>query len=237
MNKFNLYDFIAVLVPGIFFLWCLNLFFSITSIPINIPLEGDLTKTTILIVLGYIIGLILQGISQGFIEPILKFIWKGFPSEKWLLDDDKRFSSTYKSEFWKKLNSDFQKLKPVSTFTTPLEKLKDLKKQNQECFYLAYRSIKNSDTILLFNAQYGLFRCLLTTFIIIFFTSIYLLGIGWEFPFNFHFIDLAKADAILPILILSTIGIIITYLRTKKRGEDFAKCVIDTFMVQKKDDK
>ncbi len=221
MNKFNLYDFIAVIIPGIFFLWCLNIFLSVSSSSLKIPLEGDLTKVTILIVLGYITGLLLQGISQGVTEPILKFLWGGFPSEKLLLDDDKRLSTIYKSQFWEKINLKNKREKPASNLVNEKEKIKALKKENQECFYLAYRSIKSDETILTFNAQYGLFRCLLTTFTIVFLLSL------------FTFKDLQKANVLFPILILSAIGIIITYFRAKKRGVDFAKCVLDTFIASK----
>jgi membrane protein DedA with SNARE-associated domain len=67
ISRFSLYDFIAALIPGILFLWIISIFTD----PIDIPLTGGLAETSVLVALGYVTGLILQGISQGLTEKIL----------------------------------------------------------------------------------------------------------------------------------------------------------------------
>lgn len=223
-DKFNLYDFIAVIIPGIFFLWSITLISDILGFGLNLSVEGDLTNTTIIIVIGYVIGLLLQGVSQGITEKTLKLIWGGFPSERWLLDNDSKFSQEYKLKLWEKVSTKFDRSKPLTD-----EKLKEkerliiLRKKNQEIFYLIYSYIekeKLTEKHQTFNAQYGLFRCLLTIFFILFVIIFYLL--------LFH---IPNTDQNLLFAVFSLVGTIISYFRVKKRGEDFVKCIFDAFSV------
>jgi hypothetical protein len=160
MSKLGLYDVVAVVIPGILFLWGVSLFMNSKII----SLTGGLAETSILVALGYVVGLILQGISQGLTEKILLKIWGGFPSARWLLAVDKRLSNEYKFQI-KKIVEDQYFIKADDN----LSKDEQLKK-NQEIFYLCYNKVekeKLSDRPQIFNAQYGLFRSLLTTFILL----------------------------------------------------------------------
>lgn len=225
MEKFNFYDFIAILIPGIFFLWCITVIGSVIDLPFNIPIDGDLTQTTLLIVLGYVMGLMLQGISQGITEKFLKFIWGGFPSEKWLLDNNERFSVEYKNKLWKKVEDKLGRTKPyLGTEDDKKIPNKELRNINQEIFYLIYRYIEKEGTTdkhLVFNAQYGLFRCLLTTFLIILLFSLFVIICRNSAIDNLNFY----------LVGISLFGSIISYFRVKKRGEDFAKCILDSFLI------
>ena len=58
--RFSFYDLIAAVIPGILFLWGVSMF----SGSINIPLTGGLAETSVLVALGYVTGLILQGIAK-----------------------------------------------------------------------------------------------------------------------------------------------------------------------------
>ncbi len=213
--KFNLYDFVAAVIPGILFIWVFSLFSS----SIDIPITGGLAETSILVALGYVIGMMLQGISQLFTEKILLILWGGFPSARWLLEEDNKFSREYKNKL-KKLVEDKYSVK----IDDKLSKEERLKK-NQEVFYLCYNAVEKeriSDRPYIFNAHYGLFRCLLTTFILLFFVELYAL-----------LIDKQQNKAVIySVLILSIIGIIVSYFRAKQRGEDFAKSIYDLFLVR-----
>ena len=85
ISKFSLYDFIAAVVPGIFFLWALGALVQIRALQLAVPLVGGIAETSVLIVVGYVVGLLLQGVSQYVTEHALLSWWGGFPSARWLL--------------------------------------------------------------------------------------------------------------------------------------------------------
>lgn len=215
ISKFGLYDFIASLIPGIFFIWCISLLSGVKDIPVT----GGLAETSVLVVLGYVTGLILQGISQVLTEKILLKVWGGFPSARWLLPDDNMLSKGYKIKIKQIVENKFS-LKSDDN----LSKGEQLK-INQEIFYLCYNTVdkeKLSDRPQFLNAHYGLFRCLLTTFSFLFIIEIVVL----------IFSESHKNCVVCSILILSIIGAFVSYFRTKKRGEDFTKSIYDLFLVR-----
>ena len=215
ISKFSLYDLIAAVIPGILFLWGISLF----SGSINIPLTGGLAETSVLVALGYVIGLILQGISQGLTEKILLKVWGGFPSARWLLPDDNKFSKEYKSKIKKAVEDKY------SIKTDDEQSKEEQLKRNQEIFYLCYNAVdkeKLSDRPQIFNAHYGLFRCLLTTFTLLLLFDLGVLLFG----------EPQKKSIIYGVLIFAIIGAVVSYFRTKKRGEDFAKSIYDLFLVR-----
>jgi len=214
ISKFGLYDFIASLIPGILFLWCISLLSGVKDIPI----KGGLAETSVLVALGYVTGLILQGISQGLTEKILLKAWGGFPSARWLLPDDNKFSQEYKRKIMK-LVEDKYSIKAGNE----LSKEEQLKR-NQEIFYLCYNAVDKenlSDRPQIFNAHYALFRCFLTTFILLFLIELGLILYGIP----------QKKSFIYVVLVFTIIGTLVSYFRTKKRGEDFAKSIYDLFLV------
>jgi hypothetical protein len=213
--RFSFYDLIAGVIPGILFLWGI----SLLSGWIKIPFAGGLAETSVLVALAYVTGLILQGISQGLTGKILLKIWGGFPSARWLLPDDNKFSKEYKSKI-KKAVEDKYSIK-VGGELSKEEQLK----RNQEIFYLCYNAVdkeKLSERPQIFNAHYGLFRCLLTTFTLLFLSDLGVL----------LFSEPQKKSVIFGVLIFTTIGAVVSYFRTKKRGEDFAKSIYDLFLVR-----
>lgn len=167
VSRFDLYDFIAVIIPGIFFLWTAGATAGIPALQNSVPLSGGIAETSVLIVVGYVTGLLLQGISQQITERGLLWWWGGFPSARWLLPDDSRLTRKYKEELAVALRSKFGiELEPAPRREAPNE---DAFRRNQEIFYRCYRFVeKLSDLPQTFNAQYGIFRCLLTTFVLLF---------------------------------------------------------------------
>jgi hypothetical protein len=216
-TKFSLYDFIAVLIPGFLFIWALSSFSDLMGININISLTGGLAETSVLMALAYVTGLLLQGISQGITEKILTKIWGGFPSARWLLQEDNRLSKGYKEKIFLLVQNNFN----IAAESGPSRD--DRMKRNQEIFYLCYNAVdkaKMSERPQLFNAQYGLFRCLLTSFCLL------LIGITILIT-----IKPGGSGKALWLSSFSLVGIIISYFRAKKRGEDFAKSIYDLFIV------
>jgi len=72
LGRFGLYDFFANIIPGIFFLWALGTVLEIAKLQQALPLTGGLAETSVLIVVGYLTGLLLQGVSQLVTERALK---------------------------------------------------------------------------------------------------------------------------------------------------------------------
>jgi hypothetical protein len=217
-SKFSLYDFIAVLIPGLLFIWAVSSFSNLVGISINISLTGGLAETSVLIALAYVTGLLLQGISQGITEKILTRIWGGFPSARWLLQEDNTLSKSYKEKIFQLIQNKFNIA--VESAQSRDERMK----KNQEIFYLCYNAVdkaKMSERPQLFNAQYGLFRCLLTSFCLLLLLGILILIASKP----------GGSGKALWLSSFSLVGTIISYFRAKKRGEDFAKSIYDLFIV------
>jgi hypothetical protein len=215
ISRFSVYDFIAAVIPGILFLWGI----SFISGSDKIPFTGGLAETSVLVTLGYVTGLVLQGISQGLTEKIMLKAWGGFPSARWLLPDDNKFSNEYKIKIKQIVASKFSVKSDVA------QSKEEQLKRNQEIFYLCYNAVdkeKLSDRPQIFNAHYGLFRCLLTAF-----TFLFLFALG-----VLLFAEPQKKSVIFGVLIFTFIGAVVSYFRTKKRGEDFAKSIYDLFLVR-----
>jgi len=217
-TKFSLYDFIAVLIPGLLFIWAASSCADLAGITINVSLTGGLAETSVLIALAYVTGLLLQGISQGITEKILTRIWGGFPSERWLLQEDNKFSKEYKEKILQLVKKKFDIV--LGSGGSRVQRMK----KNQEVFYLCYNAVdkaKLSERPQLFNAQYGLFRCLLTSFsmVLLFGITIFLTSTSKE------------SAQLVTLSSFCLIGAIVSYFRVKKRGEDFAKSIYDLFIV------
>jgi len=222
LNRFSMYDFIGVLFPGIFLLWALGSFLRVPLLQESIPLSGSIGDTSVLIVIGYVTGLLLQGISQLLTERILLWWWGGFPSARWLLPDDQRFTPEFKRELSAILLGKFNismELDPAKS-----EPKDSALKRNQEIFYRCYRAVeKLSDLPQTFNAQYGLFRSLLTTFALLIIASPWKLLSLYKLGSDFD-------NSVVIPLVFFVLGAIISYYRVTKRGEDFASGVYDVFL-------
>ncbi len=114
------------------------------------------------------------------------------------------------------------KLEQGSEHTTRSEVMK----RNQEIFYRCYRSLEGTSTLPeTFNAQYGLFRILLTTFI--------LLGVAALIRLTEAFASARRFDLTAASLFaFSFVAGLISYWRVTKRAEDFARSVYDLFLAQ-----
>lgn len=220
--RFSFYDFIAVVIPGIFFLWALGTFGGIRWLEGILPLAGGIGETSVFIVIGYVAGLLLQGVSQHITEKVLLWWWGGFPSARWLLPEDQRFTRQFKMELRAALQAKFSMV--LHTEPDGNVSRKEALKRNQEIFYRCYRLIeKISDLPPTFNAQYGLFRALLTTFALLIVVIAGKLLITYQLE---HVFDFTAAG----FGVVCAVGMMISYWRVTKRGEDFAKSVYDVFL-------
>ncbi|MBI2924649.1 MAG: hypothetical protein HYY24_02970 [Verrucomicrobia bacterium] len=226
--RFDFYDFVANLIPGLVFLWCVQLLSRLVGWRLPLDLTGGLAETSLLVALGYITGLLLQGLSQGLVEKrILLRLWGGFPSARWLLPDDPHFTAAYKTRLLSLIAERFQiATEPEIPADCRHKRARELRlKKNRELFYLCYHHVGNlSPRPLTFNAHYGLFRCLLGMFGLLSLLSVG--GIAWAFAVH---PDRAAAFAAMAVLFGASGWI--SYARCKKRSEDFAQSVFDLFVV------
>jgi hypothetical protein len=228
ISKFNLYDLIANIIPGLTFLWLLEQLSILAGFTFPVPLSGQLTETSVLIALSYATGLILQGIGERITEKqILQRLWKGMPSERWLLPQDGRFSSSYKSRVFELIEKRFGvvSIPDLRDGCTKEEGNSLRRAKNRELFMLCYSFVDNHSTRpQIFNAQYGLFRGMLTLFGLSLCLSIGLAIWKWvDIPLKHNILLL------LPGFLAAVLWI--TYQRCKKRAEDFAECVYDLFII------
>jgi hypothetical protein len=225
--RFDLYDFVANLIPGLVFLWCVQVLAGLFGWTLPLEFTGGLAETSLLIAQGYITGLLLQGVSQGLVERrVLKPLWGGFPSERWLLPDDDHFSAAYKTRLLELIRERFKvATEPGIPSDCPPERARSLRlKKNRELFYLIYHHVgETSPRPLTFNAHYGLFRVLLT--MSAFLAILAIGGLAWS---AFRRPDQMVAFTLWAALFLA--ATFIAYFRAKKRGEDFAQSVFDLFM-------
>jgi hypothetical protein len=208
-------------------LWALGTVLGVRELQEALPLTGGLAETSVLIVIGYLTGLLLQGISQATTERALKWWWGGFASERWLLAEDERLTAEYKAQVAEVVERCFNLVLDVAPpHSGNLTGRTARMKRAQEIFYRCYRSVeKASDQPQTFNAQYGLFRGLLTTFVLLALVSL---------GFVAHRFWVTRSIVLSPHLVFGAaalVGGIISYQRTKKRGEDFTKAVLDIFLV------
>lgn len=227
LAKFNLYDFIANLIPGLVFLWCIQLL--ITPFGLRLPLDfsGGLAETSMLIALGYVMGLMLQAVSERFVQrKILLPAWGGFPSARWILPEDSHFSKSYKDQVNALITERFKisaVIESPSGCTEAATRKARLKKA-QELFYLCYHFVDNiSLRPQIFNAQYGLFRCLFGLFGLLCVLSILEMLLAL-------FFGTCRANEFLLFAVVFGICSWLSYERCKKRSEDFAQSVYDLFI-------
>ena len=227
LAKFNLYDFIANLIPGLVFLWCVQLLASTVGGHVPLDFSGGLAETSMLIALGYVTGLMLQAVSEQFVQrKILLPMWGGFPSARWLLPEDTHFSKSYKDQVNALITERFKISAVIESPTgcTEMETRKAKLKKAQELFYLCYHFVDNvSPRPQIFNAQYGLFRCLFGLFGLLCILSIFGMLLAL-------FSRTCTANVFLSFTVAFGICSWLSYERCKKRSEDFAQSVYDLFV-------
>jgi hypothetical protein len=227
LSKFNVYDFIGDIIPGLTCIWAMEWFFKTAGVGSPLPAAGQLTETSTLIVLGYLCGLMLQALSETITEKrVLLRLWKGFPSERMLLPNDSSFSAERKQDILKLVRERFHvgtdPIIPEGASPESEEAIR--RRKNQELFSLCYNYVDNlSPKVLLFNAQYGMFRCLVTLFALLLVGSIPVTWSAWSGPFGKNWQRLLVPAVFLAFGWLS-------YLRCCKRSKDFARAVYDLFI-------
>jgi hypothetical protein len=230
-DKFNYYDFIANIIPGMFLVWIIN-----SLVGYNFLFGNVITDSLIFIVLSYILGLMIQFFSKYLIESLVKFIfWKNcFFSEISLIKSSKMLNETLRNQV---NNYAVNKLGIKKDSIDLLNKIKvyglfgRIKRRFDKNYWNEYKkalSISNLiyrkiDTISkdkniaqkaqLQNNYYSLFRGLSMLFIL---TSFLIGYIMYSYE-TYRTLELGIYFAI------SIVGFIVFFIRTKERGEHYIK--------------
>jgi hypothetical protein len=153
LAKFTLYDFIAVIIPGIFLLWAVGSITGISELK-AVSFAGSFAEASVFVVVGYITGLLLHAVGEQITERITLAAWRGFPSGRWLFEHDTRFSPDYRNELWAALEKTFGFVRQRDTVA--VHHRAAVMRRNQEIFYRCYRYVeKVSEMPQIFNAQYA----------------------------------------------------------------------------------
>lgn len=233
-TKFSFYDFISNIIPGAVVLWSFS--FLLRSLPISIPIQisGGVAETTIFLILAYFVGNLVQTLSKRY-ENRLRTAWDGFPSVRFLREEDSFYSEDFKTALRKAITT-FFKLpdSPASFEDASAEGIKKAKdKHNQELFNLCYTFVENnkaSDKPYILNSLYGFFRGLITA------SSICILIFGvltlWRFVeiiwYGGNVWSLIVAVVLLAFFVFARK---LSKERTKQRSENFADSVYRSFFV------
>lgn len=231
--RFNLYDFLADLIPGLVLVWCINLMLSLPGWHLPFDPAGSLAGAAVVIALGYLAGLMLQAASEQYVQKLFLLpAWDGFPSARWLLPDDPHFSKSYKVRLLALMAERFQiSTEPEIPAAGSPEPERALRlKKNDELFFLCYRYVDSfNPRPQIFNALYGLFRSLIGLFGI--FCALALAGAVVTLICSLFY------QAAVFLLLGAIFGFCawLSYGRCKRRSEDFARSVYDLFLIGRVD--
>lgn len=151
---------------------------------------------------------------------------EGLPVRALAVAGLRHFSAAYKARLLSLIVERFKVATELDIPTgCPPDRVRVLRlKKNRELFYLCYHHVGSlSPSPLIFNAQYGLFRCLFGMFTLLVILSI--TGLIWAW-FSTHS-SLTAFGAWAVFLSLATF---VAYARCKRRSEDFAQSVYDSFL-------
>ena len=150
IDKLSLYDFFGYFIPGLLGTWAINVFFTdVLCIDFFVKLEEGFLNSIIFIAMSYYIGVILHETSECFQKYLFRPLWKGLPSEKFLQDNNTKYSAEIKALIKNMIKEKFG----IEVDNSPIK--------NQEVFNLVYSSLQKGgkdEKVQLFNALYGMYR-------------------------------------------------------------------------------
>lgn len=228
LDKLGLYDLLGYLIPGFMGFIAIKIIYEkVFNFSFPFKLKDNLIDSVVFVIAIYFIGVIFHEISNFIQDKLLKFFWRGFPSERFLLEGDSLFSSKEKETYCKLAKKNYQiDLSMID------------KTINQFVFDRFRTSLQvdgKDEKCQIFNAHYGMYRnfsagsliCFLAFLasILSYLIKIKLLGMQLKFDYS---------SVLTCILFFVT-----TYLlfrRAKRFGETYVKCVCRSFYELHKDD-
>ncbi|MGE5418173.1 MAG: hypothetical protein ACM3UZ_15645 [Acidobacteriota bacterium] len=216
-SKLGLYEVMGYIIPGLLSLAAINIAaMKLLGHSFEFKTTNEFITTAVLLVIVMFLGILLHEIGQLFEEYFFKPMWKGFLSQRFLLEEDDYYSQDMK-----------EKLRNMAEVKYSIKPKKYDKKMSQEVFNLMYSNVESNSkdsAAQLFNAQYGMYRSCFAGSILMLFTYLVLL-IG----------SLVRKDwnSCPELLFVSLFWLLVVFLfgrRIRRFGERFADRVIRTFV-------
>ncbi len=213
-EQFSYYDLLAHVIPGTLFLAVLSLIKNLLglSIPLRLSLPSELGVSAALV---FASGHALQALSS-LVEPAYERLWGGKPSIRLLSKQTKHFTTAHRE-------------KTVTIFKTRFNIKGDLKDPADfRQLFSCCKALVNKEgfeRVKTFNAVYAFHRVLLTTSLLtmlaLFFVVVLPAWLKWvKFP-------TATFHGVIFLLALAVAGTGIGIIRTKQRGDYYAREVIE----------
>ncbi|MDD2218417.1 MAG: hypothetical protein PHG06_09565 [Parabacteroides sp.] len=215
LSKLSIYDVLGYLIPGFLGLYAIDIVTtSLFDLPINFKSPNQVILTTVYFCGALFMGVVLHELSQIMEDKIYIKIWGGFPSQRFLNEDNSKYSDQMK-----------QSLKEAAADIFKIE-LKD-GIRSQEIFNLFYSKLQTlgkDGMIQNFNAQYGMIRNFLAGILMI------NLSLVISAVININRNHQAPAKEIW-LIGLGIVLICILSRRLRRFGERFADYVIRGFYI------
>lgn len=221
LNKLGIYDLLGYLIPGFIGIYSLKIIYvDIFNLANPIKLSDGFLGAVILLVLGYYIGTLMHELSQVVQECVMKKLWGGLPSEKYLLKEDKQCSEEEKSSYYKLASELYQ-----------IEEDNYTKKKSQlvfDRFRTALQISGKDEKSQLFNAYYGMYRnfaagTLFCAAVDVIYIGVMLIeAFVLKMPVSFEYMKLLDGA----LFIAATC---ILFRRTRRFGETYVKYVFRGF--------
>lgn len=220
-DKLGIYDLLGYIVPGLLGILAAQVIYKdILKLSFPVKLDDGVINSIIFLVISYFIGVIMHEVSQFVQETILKRIWGGMPSEKFLLNSDRTCSDIEKQSYYKLAKEVYQ-----------IDETGYDKNKSQlvfDRFRTALQLTGKDERSQLFNTYYGMYRNFSTGTLICFFA--YLI---YSMVYLFNLIFLKKAITTDYSFIATGLAMLIFTLillrRTRRFGETYVKYVYRGF--------
>ncbi len=220
-DKLGLYDFLGYIIPGFLGILAMQIFYeNILNISFPLILDDSLINSIVFVAISYFSGVIMHEISQFVQEKVLKKIWKGMPSEKFLLKADSVCSINEKKSYYSIANDAFG--------INDEEYDKEKSQLVFDRFRTALQQAGKDERSQLFNTYYGMYRNFSTGTLICFlayliYSVIVLINI------IFFKVNIAKDISYIVNGLAFLSFTLILFRRTRRFGETYVKYVFRGF--------
>jgi len=221
-DKLGIYDFLGFIIPGFLGILAAQVIYKdILRISFPMQLNDGFIDSVILVVISYFVGVIMHELSQIVQERLLKRLWGGFPSERFLLEDDKICSKIEKQSYYDLAKEVFQ-----------IEEGEYDKEKSQlvfDRFRTALQLTGKDKWLQLFNTYYGMYRNFSTGSLVCFITYFIYTIIYW-FKRIVYKVRIADDYSFMVTCIVFFIFTLILFRRTRRFGETYVKYVFRCFL-------
>jgi hypothetical protein len=220
-DKLGIYDFLGYIIPGFLGILATKVLYEdILRLPFPLKIDNGFINSIIFIVISYFVGIIMHEISQLTQEKILKRIWNGFPSERFLLKDDKICSITEKEDYYAIAQEAFH-----------IERGSYNKEKSQlvfDRFRTALQIAGKDERSQLFNTHYGMYRNFSTGTLLCFLTY-FSYSIIYVFNLIAYKTRISNDYSFILTGVIFLLFTLLLFRRTKRFGETYVKYVFRGF--------